>query len=134
MTTEQIETKYPGSDTYFSKYECTNCGWSGSIRFKKGNFAPATTGCPKCLCNSAKKNVPRKSPAPMMKDPVLIPIIPGAWPKNPTPCPRTHEPWVDPYWPRDPWGKPQRFLCDTRVDNGEERSTRTDGPVLWDYD
>ena len=124
---------------YSVQYGCDNCGWSGTLKFGTGEPAPDKSACPRCHCVAARKQitlpfVPKRRPEPIEKDPVLIPIIPDAWPKKPLPCPRPHEPWADPYRPRDPWGKPQRFLCDTRVDNGEARSTRTDGPVMWDYE
>ncbi len=132
---------------YGVQYGCDNCGWSGALKFYIGKSAPDKSACPKCHCITARKQitlpfVPKRRPEPVQKDPVLIPIIPGAWPKNsklwpgspPRPCPRPHEPWVDPYWPRDPWDKPRRFWCDTRVDNGEARGARVGGLVMWDYD
>ena len=53
-----IKTDYPKPDSYTAAYSCANCGWSGSIRFKKGKEALATTNCPTCECFSAKKSLP----------------------------------------------------------------------------
>ena len=100
MTTRKmkVRTDYPKLDSYSVKYNCANCGWSGTIEFAKGKRAPDTTTCPTCKVSGAKKSLTYRLPAPAMKDPVLIPIIPGAWPKNPPkPCPRPHNPWVNPW-------------------------------------
>ncbi|KKN06405.1 hypothetical protein LCGC14_1077660 [marine sediment metagenome] len=80
-----IGTKYPnpGSSKYSVRYSCANCGWSGAIAFTKGKRAPGTTTCPTCAVSVAKKSLPYRRVEPVTKDPVLIPIIPGAWPKNP---------------------------------------------------
>ncbi len=92
-----VATKYPTPATYAVPYNCSNCGWSGNLRVDKGTTAPGTRYCPICECNTAKKSImwplqTRKEPHVVEKDPVLIPIIPGAWPKNPIPYPRPHRP------------------------------------------
>ncbi len=102
-----IETKYPnsGPPKYSVRYSCANCGWSGNVVFAKGKRAPDTTTCPTCGVSGAKKSLPYKRTESTKKDPVLIPIIPGAWPRNPArpwpknppkPYPRPHDPWDDP--------------------------------------
>ncbi len=127
-----IETKYPnpGPPKYSVPYSCANCGWSGNVVFAKGKRAPDTTTCPTCGVSGAKKSLPYKSPAPE-KDPTLMPIIPGAWPKNPTPWPRV---LPKPY--PHPWADPRRsdIILKTRADNGEQRGDRKGGPVMLYYD
>ena len=102
MTTETdrtINTNYPNAKpgVYQVAYACSNCGWTGKIPFTKGKVAPGTTTCPTCGVSGTKKSLPYRLPAPAMKDPVLVPIIPGACPKNP-PCPVCPPP-ANPYKP-----------------------------------
>ncbi len=119
-----IATKYPTPATYAVPYNCSNCGWSGNLRVNKGTTAPGTRYCPICGCNTAKKSIvwslqTRKEPHVVEKDPVLIPIIPGAWPKNPArPC-GPHLPLVDPYRsrPDTTWRRP------TEIENDADHCT-----------
>ncbi len=105
MTTRQIEeneinTKYPASTMYRTKYDCTNCGWSGSLSFKKGTVAPPKAVCPTCICYSAKKSLPYRAPAPMMKDPIGPGGIPP-WPRD-LPMPSGYDPLKPDYTHRQP--------------------------------
>ncbi len=121
MTTRKmkVRTDYPKLDSYSVKYNCANCGWSGTIEFAKGKRAPDTTTCPTCKVSGAKKSLTYRLPAPAMKDPVLIPIIPGAWPKNPTPWPYRPNPWLL-YKPNRPCDDPQRTDIIQRQTTGIE--------------
>ncbi len=118
-----IKTDYPKAlqvDEYWAKYSCTNCGWSGSIKFKKGVIAPAMNVCPTCLCFNAKKDLPyvreKLGPAPAQRDPV--PAIPVPGPAVPYPWPRVAppaiDPWNVPHQPYRPWDTPTRPYFEQR--------------------
>lgn len=123
-TAEIIKTSYTGSDYYRATYECSNCGWRGSIRFKKGTTAPLKDTCPQCLCFKAEKALPygrkKPEPAPVQRDPVpAIPVpgpaVPYPWPNVrpfPSPVP-PNDPWNVPHQPYRPWDEPTRPYFDT---------------------
>ncbi len=121
-----IETKYPnpGSPKYSVRYSCGNCGWNGCVVFAKGKRAPDTTTCSTCGVSGAKKSLPYRRTEPMIKDPVLIPIIPGAWPNNPArPWPKNppHPSFPSPVNPYKPYPDiTQRQTTETENDTDHD--------------
>ena len=107
-----IKTQYPkalGTNEYWTKYSCDNCGWSGSIKFEKGTIAPETAVCPTCICFQAKKSLPIRIPQvetvpvplPLPKDPI---VPTPAWPRPQPGWP--YDPWQVPHRPYRPWDVP----------------------------
>ncbi len=141
-----IKTDYPKSDSYRATYSCGNCGWHGSISFKKGKFAPATTTCPTCECSGANKSLPyvrrgaETVPLPLPKEDPIIPL-PELPKPNPYPYPFPYDPWVVPHRPWDvpprPYLDPRRTSIigpDTQNDHDNTQRYRADRITIDEYD
>jgi hypothetical protein len=46
-----------GGRYYAHGYQCSNCGWAGSILVLKGQSAPTFAECPTCGCPSVVRHV-----------------------------------------------------------------------------